>query len=230
MGSEVVVASRLVKCYATGKSQLEVLRGVNLSVNRGESLAILGRSGSGKSTLLHVLSGLDRPDSGSVRIDGTDLSTLDNNAMADLRLEKIGFIFQFFNLLPGLTLRSNVELPLMLADVPGDECNSRGEEMLRFVGLESREDHYPSELSGGEQQRGAIARALISRPRVIMADEPTGNLDSETGRRVIELLGKMQRDFGQTTIVVTHDNEVAGAADRVLRLEGGTLQQGGDSP
>jgi len=118
----------------------------------------------------------------------------------------------------------------MQADVPGYECNSRGEEMLRFVGLESREDHYPSELSGGEQQRGAIARALISRPRVIMADEPTGNLDSETGRRVIELLGKMQRDFGQTTIVVTHDNEVAGAADRVLRLEGGTLQQGGDSP
>ena len=228
MGPEVVVADRVVKVYGAGKNQLEVLRGVNLRANRGELLAILGRSGSGTSTLLHILGGLDRPDTGCVLVDSTDLASLDNDAMADLRLQKIGFIFQFFNLLPGLTLKANVEMPLMLANVPGKESSPRVEEMLRFVGLDRRGDHYPSELSGGEQQRGAIARALISRPRVVMADEPTGNLDSDTGRRIIELLGRMQSELDQTTIIVTHDPEIASSADRVLRLEGGMLYEGGD--
>jgi ABC-type lipoprotein export system ATPase subunit len=228
LSSTVIDCRGVEKSYETGSSSLDVLRGVDLEVKNGESVAILGRSGSGKSTLLHILGGLDRPDGGRVLIDGVDLSTLNGDGLAGLRLQKIGFVFQFFNLLPNLSLRKNVELPLMLTDLPDDLVRSRSEDMLRFVNLDDRGEHHPSELSGGEQQRGAIARALISKPRVVMADEPTGNLDVETGRMIFELIRKMQRELRQTTVIVTHDSEIAGSADRVLRLEDGLLKERGD--
>lgn len=230
-GNPDVISCRGVeKSYTAGSDRLEVLRGIDLKVGSGESVAVLGRSGSGKSTLLHVISGLDRPDRGEVFIEGIGLSTLSSDQLAALRLRKIGFIFQFFNLLPNLTLLANVELPLMLTDLPDEDIHSRAYKMLRFVGLEERGNHYPSELSGGEQQRGAIARALISNPRVVMADEPTGNLDAETGKRVLELIATMKRDLGQTTIFATHDPQVADLADRVLTLEGGSLKPTGRYP
>jgi len=228
--SAVIRGSGIEKAYRTGSVDLKVLRGVNLEVLSGESVAILGPSGSGKSTLLHILGALDRPDSGKVYIDGTDISTLDGDEIAALRLGKIGFIFQFFNLLPNLSLRANVELPLMLADRPDDEVHSRAEEMLEFVGLGNRGDHHPSELSGGEQQRGAIARALVSEPRVVMADEPTGNLDAQTSRIILELMQRMQRELEQTTVIVSHDRDIAASADRVLRLQDGLLRPGGNAP
>ena len=233
MADRITAAIRgrnIEKAYRTGSVDVKVLRGVNLEVLSGESVAILGPSGSGKSTLLHILGALARPDSGKVYIDGTDISTLDNDEIAALRLGKIGFIFQFFNLLPNLSLRANVELPLMLADRPDDEVRSRAEDMLEFVGLGNRGDHHPSELSGGEQQRGAIARALVSEPRVVMADEPTGNLDAETSRIILELMQRMQRELEQTTVIVSHDRDIAASADRVLRLQDGLLQPGGDAP
>jgi putative ABC transport system ATP-binding protein len=230
-GASVIIGgSGIEKTYRAGSVDLKVLRGVDVEVLSGESVAILGPSGSGKSTLLHILGGLDRPDRGRVHIDGTDLSTLDGDDIATLRLAKIGFVFQFFNLLPNLSLRANVELPLMLADRPDDEVHSKAGEMLDFVGLGNRGDHHPSELSGGEQQRAAIARALVSGPRVVMADEPTGNLDSQTSLMILELMQRMQRELEQTTVIVTHDRDIAASADRVLRLEDGLLKSEGDAP
>ncbi len=226
----VIRGSGIEKAYRTGSVDVRVLRGVDLEVQSGESVAILGPSGSGKSTLLHILGALDRPDSGKVYIDGTDVSTLDGDEVAALRLGKIGFVFQFFNLLPHLSLMANVELPLMLADRPDDEVRSRAEDMLEFVGLGNRGDHRPSELSGGEQQRGAIARALVSEPRVVMADEPTGNLDAQTSHIILELMQRMQRELEQTTVIVSHDRDIAASADRVLRLQDGLLRPGGDAP
>jgi len=174
-------AKGLKKTYRLGRVLVPALQGITFDVAEGEFVAVFGPSGSGKSTLLHVLGGLDRPDEGEVSVDGVSLSTLNDNALAEVRLRKIGFVFQFFNLLPRLTALRNVELPLTLADLPEKESIKKAENMLKLVGLEDRMNHRPSEMSGGEQQRIAIARALINDPKIVLADEPTGNLDTTTG-------------------------------------------------
>jgi putative ABC transport system ATP-binding protein len=206
-----------------GKRTVHALRGVSLNAARGEMVALMGPSGCGKSTLLNIIGGLDRASEGSVIVDGADLSILDDNTLSRLRREKIGFIFQFFNLLPTLTAQENVALPLHLARIRRNEAAVRSAELLRTVGLEDRFDHLPDELSGGEQQRVAMARALALRPPVILADEPTGNLDSKTGQEVLLLLKKLQAQFGVTVIMVTHDPVAAGSCSRILSMRDGLL-------
>jgi putative ABC transport system ATP-binding protein len=206
-----------------GKRTVHALRGVSLNAARGEMVALMGPSGCGKSTLLNIIGGLDRASEGSVIVDGADLSILDDNTLSRLRREKIGFIFQFFNLLPTLTAQENVALPLHLARIRRNEAAVRSAELLRTVGLEDRFDHLPDELSGGEQQRVAMARALALRPPVILADEPTGNLDSKTGEEVLLLLKKLQAQFGVTVIMVTHDPVAAGSCSRILSMRDGLL-------
>jgi putative ABC transport system ATP-binding protein len=212
------------KAYQMGKVKVSALRGVSLQIEEGEFVAIFGPSGSGKSTMLHVLGGLDRPDKGSVLVDGTDLSTLNDSKLADIRLHKIGFVFQFFNLLPKLTALRNVELPLTLADVSEDESLGKAKEMLELVGLKDRIDHRPTEMSGGEQQRVAIARALINNPKIVLADEPTGNLDTTTGWDIVNLMKRLNEKTRQTFVVVTHDQSVAETADRMIQLKDGVIQ------
>lgn len=212
------------KAYQMGKVKVSALRGVSLQIEEGEFVAIFGPSGSGKSTMLHVLGGLDRPDKGSVLVDGTDLSTLNDAKLADIRLHKIGFVFQFFNLLPKLTALRNVELPLTLADVSEDESLGKAKEMLELVGLKDRMDHRPTEMSGGEQQRVAIARALINNPKIVLADEPTGNLDTTTGWDIVNLMKRLNEKTNQTFVVVTHDQSVAETADRMIQLKDGKIQ------
>jgi putative ABC transport system ATP-binding protein len=209
-----------------GKRTVHALRGVSLNVARGEMVAMMGPSGCGKSTLLNIIGGLDRPSEGSVTVDGTDLGVLDDNTLSRLRREKIGFIFQFFNLLPTLTAQENVALPLHLARIRRNETAVRSAELLKTVGLEDRFDHLPDELSGGEQQRVAMARALALQPSVILADEPTGNLDSKTGQEVLMLLKKLQEQFGVTVIMVTHDSVAAGFCGRILFMRDGQLVDG----
>ena len=206
-----------------GKRTVHALRGVSLNAARGEMVALMGPSGCGKSTLLNIIGGLDRASEGSVIVDGADLSILDDNTLSRLRREKIGFIFQFFNLLPTLTAQENVALPLHLARIRRNEAAVRSAELLRTVGLEDRFDNLPDELSGGEQQRVAMARALALRPPVILADEPTGNLDSKTGQEVLLLLKKLQAQFGVTVIMVTHDPVAAGSCSRILSMRDGLL-------
>ena len=219
---EIVVAARdLVRRYGTGDTAVEALRGVSLSVERGELTAVMGPSGSGKSTLMHILAGLDRPSEGHVWIAGTDISSLNDNQLTKLRRAHIGFVFQFFNLLPMLTAEENVRLPL---DIAGEKPEPAFfEDLLRQVGLEDRRSHRPSELSGGQQQRVAIARALVSRPSVLFADEPTGNLDSRTSGEILELLRRSVEAYGQTAVMVTHDAKAAAIADRVLFLADGEI-------
>lgn len=220
-----VLETRNVKrTYQMGNVTVSALRGVSLKIQEGDFVAILGPSGSGKSTLLHVLGGLDRPDDGEVLVDGTSLYTLDDNRRADVRLRKIGFVFQFFNLLPRLTALRNVELPLTLADVGEQESIKKATELLELVGLGDRTSHRPTELSGGEQQRVAIARALINEPKIVLADEPTGNLDTTTGGEIVRLMRRLNKEKGQTFIVVTHDPSVAENADRILFLKDGIIQ------
>jgi putative ABC transport system ATP-binding protein len=205
----ILVAKDVNKTYRMGKVLVPALRGLSLEVAEGEFVAVFGPSGSGKSTLLHILGGLDRPGKGEVFIDGINLSALSDNELADVRLRKIGFVFQFFNLLPRLTALQNVELPLALADMPEEEAVRRAEEMLRLVGLEERISHRPSELSDGEQQRVAIARALINNSKIVLADEPTGNLDTTTGLEIVRLMQRLNKEKRQTFVVVTHDPSVA---------------------
>ncbi|MGE5274602.1 MAG: ABC transporter ATP-binding protein [Verrucomicrobiota bacterium] len=217
----VVVANDLARRYGEGDNAVEALRGVSLDVARGQLTTVMGPSGSGKSTLMHILAGLDRPTSGSVRIDGTEITTLGDTALTRLRREHIGFIFQFFNLLPMLTAEENVVLPLTIA---GEKVDSEWlEQLLDSVGLKDRRKHRPSELSGGQQQRVAIARALVSKPTVVFADEPTGNLDSKTGGEILELLRQAVQEAGQTTVMVTHDPRSASIADRILFLADGNI-------
>jgi putative ABC transport system ATP-binding protein len=210
-----------------GKRTVHALRGVSFRVEKGEMVATMGPSGSGKSTLLNILGGLDRPSEGSILIEGADLSLLDDDALTRLRREKIGFVFQFFNLLPTLTAQENTALPLHLAGRSRKEAVSRAMELLRVVGLEDRHDHLPDELSGGEQQRVAMARALALQPPLILADEPTGNLDSRNGQEILSLFKKLQRQFGTTVIMVTHDQRAAACCDRVLSMQDGQLADGG---
>jgi putative ABC transport system ATP-binding protein len=216
-----VAARAVTRRYGDGESAVDALRGVSLEVPSGQFTAVMGPSGSGKSTLMHLLAGLDRPTSGSVRIGGEEISSMADRRLTKLRRRHIGFVFQSFNLLPTLTAEENVTLPLAIAGVkPNTEDLDR---LLARVGLTDRRDHKPAELSGGQQQRVAIARALIARPTVLFADEPTGNLDSAAGAAVLELLRDAVALDGQTTVMVTHDPRAAAVADRVLFLADGRI-------
>ena len=223
----LVEARDLHKSYQIGRRRLEVLRGVDLSVARGEFLALRGASGAGKSTLLHLLGGLDVPNGGEVSFSGRSLAGLDGSALALWRSAKVGFIFQAYHLLPELDALENVCLPARMARLPAKVAEARGRELLTRVGLAERLDHKPSELSGGEQQRVAIARALINRPELILADEPTGNLDSHTGGEIIELLFALHAERESTLLIATHDTKIAGRARRVMELIDGRIENGG---
>ena len=217
----VVQASEVTRRYGSGETAVEALRGVTLGVDPGKLTAVMGPSGSGKSTLMHILAGLDRPTSGTVVLDGTEITDLDDNDLTKLRRRSIGFVFQFFNLLPMLTARENILLPLSIAGEKPDEAWIT--QLLDNVGLAKRAGHRPSELSGGEQQRVAIARALVSKPTVMFADEPTGNLDSRTSGEILELVRNSVESYGQTTVMVTHDARAAAIADRILFLADGEI-------
>ncbi len=216
-----VAARDLVRRYGSGDTAVDALRGVSLSIVEGELTAIMGPSGSGKSTLMHLLAGLDRPSSGEVWIDETQIATLSDAELTKLRRRRIGFIFQFFNLLPMLTAEENVLLPLSLAGQEPD--HAWVDELIERVGLSERRRHRPSEMSGGQQQRVAVARALVSKPAVVFADEPTGNLDSKTTGEILDLLRTSVDAYGQTTVMVTHDASAAAIADRILFLADGRI-------
>jgi putative ABC transport system ATP-binding protein len=216
-----VAARDLSRRYGAGDTAVDALRGVSVSVGEGELTAIMGPSGSGKSTLMHLLAGLDRPTEGEVWIDGTALGTLGDTGLTKLRRRHVGFVFQFFNLLPMLTAEENILLPLTIAGERPDPAWRR--ELIAQVGLADRLHHRPAELSGGQQQRVAIARALVSRPTVVFADEPTGNLDSTTSGEILALLRDAVTSYGQTTVMVTHDAQAAAIADRVLFLADGQV-------
>ncbi|UCC28652.1 MAG: ABC transporter ATP-binding protein [Candidatus Bathyarchaeota archaeon] len=218
----MVETVKLRKTYMLGKVPVEALQGVNLKVQRGDFLAILGPSGSGKSTLLNMIGALDKPTSGKVFIEGVDASTLSDNALADLRQE-IGFVFQFFNLIPRLTARGNVELTMTIPGLGRDRRRKRAEELLETVGLSDRMNHKPAELSGGERQRVAIARALANNPKFLLMDEPTGNIDSKTAKEIVELVKKLNRDKGVTIIVVTHDQQIALQTRRTVQMIDGLI-------
>ena len=219
----IVETSDLVKEYRQAGRPLRVLDGVDLTVERGEFMAIMGPSGSGKSTLLNMIGALDRPTSGRVLINGVDLSTLSDNDLAELRNREMGFIFQTFNLIPRKDAHGNIELPLTIAGVPRGERRERTRKLLEMVGLGDRMDHKPSQLSGGEQQRVAIARALINDPSVMLCDEVTGNLDSKTGDEIMQLLRSLNLQQGKTFIIVTHDPAVAQTTDRLIHLRDGQI-------
>jgi putative ABC transport system ATP-binding protein len=217
----VVDIRRLNFSYPLQGSNLDVLSGVDLQLQQGETIAIVGPSGSGKTSLLLLLAGLEQPDSGSILLEDKDLANLDVDALADMRRDSLGIVFQSFHLVPSLTALGNVMLPLEIAQ--RDNARQRAEAMLDRVGLAERASHYPAQLSGGEQQRVAIARALVHGPRLLLADEPTGNLDANTGSRIIELLFGLNRESGSTMILVTHDEAIAGQCQRVFHLQRGTL-------
>ena len=223
----IVTATDLRRRYGEGDAAVDALDGVSHEFKKGVFTAIMGPSGSGKSTLMHCLAGLDRPTGGSVRIDGVELAQLDDGDLTQLRRDKLGFIFQFFNLLPVLSAEENVVLPLSIAGRKPDR--EWLEQLLTTVGLEDRRTHRPSELSGGQQQRVAVARALVSKPAVVFADEPTGNLDSNSSGEVLDLLRRTVDDLGQTVVMVTHDSNAASYADRLLVLVDGKIVHDGDS-
>src|SRR5690349_14250201 len=217
----VVTAMSVARRYGEGESAVDALRGVSLEVLSGELTSVMGPSGSGKSTLMHILAGLDRPTSGTVEISGSDITRMNDNELTLLRREHIGFIFQFFNLLPMLTAEENILLPLSLAGEKPDR--EWVDELIGKVGLADRRGHRPSELSGGQQQRVAIARSLITKPTVLFADEPTGNLDSTTSEEILQLLRNSVDEYGQTIVMVTHDARAAAIADRILLLADGQI-------
>jgi putative ABC transport system ATP-binding protein len=217
----MLIVQDLQKSYRSGGRELTVLRDVNFSVSPGEFVAVVGPSGSGKTTLLGLMAGLDRPSRGSVRLDGTDLAALSEDGRARLRRERIGFVFQAFQLIPTLTASENVRVPLELGG--GDGAEQRADELLARVGLGGRGHHYPTQLSGGEQQRVAVARAFVHSPSILFADEPTGNLDAATGGRIVELLTELNRELGTTLILVTHDPDLAAQSGRIIRLADGRV-------
>jgi putative ABC transport system ATP-binding protein len=217
----VVVADELTRRYGEGEAAVDALRGVSLAVQPGELVAVMGPSGSGKSTLMHLLAALDKPTTGTVTIAGQDVGSLNDSDVTKLRRRNIGFVFQFFNLLPMLTAEENIKLPLSIAGEKPEHEFFDG--LIDRVGLQDRLHHRPSELSGGQQQRVAIARALVSRPTVVFADEPTGNLDSQTGGEILQLLRSSAEELGQTMVMVTHDAQAATIANRVLFLADGRI-------
>jgi putative ABC transport system ATP-binding protein len=219
----VVEAQDVTRRYGEGETSVDALRGVSLGVDSGQLVAVMGPSGSGKSTLMHILAGLDKPTSGTVTIAGTEITSLVDAKLTRLRRQHIGFVFQFFNLLPMLTAEENVVLPLSIAGEKPDRAWL--DQLLGETGLADRRAHRPSELSGGQQQRVAIARALVTRPTILFADEPTGNLDSKTGGEILELLRESVTSYGQTTVMVTHEARAAAIADRILFLADGLIVQ-----
>jgi putative ABC transport system ATP-binding protein len=215
------------KEYDLGAIKLHVLKEIKLKVKKSDIVAIMGPSGSGKSTMLHMLGCLDRPTRGKVIIDGVDVSRLNDDELAKIRREKIGFIFQFFYLIPSLTALKNVELPMTFIKSSAKDREKRAKELLKMVGLEDRMYHRPSQLSGGESQRVAIARALANNPQIILADEPTGNLDSKSGKEIMDILVKLNNERGVTLIIVTHDPSIARHAEKVINLKDGKIIKGG---
>jgi putative ABC transport system ATP-binding protein len=218
---EILKTKDLCKSYGSGETKVEALKDINISVQQGEFVAIVGASGSGKSTLLHLLGGIDKPTSGSVIVDGSDIYTLGEKELAVFRRRKVGFIFQSYNLIPVLTAEENMTMPLLLDNKEVDE--QYFEELLSILGLKERRNHLPSELSGGQQQRVSIGRALVYKPSIILADEPTGNLDSKNSKEIIELLKYSVKKYHQTLIVITHDLKIATAADRVITIDDGCV-------
>lgn len=222
----VLQTDNLKKYYGTGENQVRALDGIDLTVEQGEFLAVVGTSGSGKSTLLHMLGGLDRPTSGKVYVDGKDISGLKDDALCIFRRRKIGFVFQSFNLVPVLNVYENIAFPV---ELDGNEIDSNYvERVISVLGLKDKLDSLPSQLSGGQQQRVAIARALASKPAILLADEPTGNLDSKTSQDVLGLLKVTGEKFGQTIVMITHNEEIAQLADRIIRIEDGRIVKGGE--
>lgn len=218
---EILRVENLTKTYGKGETKVTALGGVSFSVEKGEFVAIIGSSGSGKSTMLHMLGGVDRPTSGKVFIDGTDIYSLDNNKLAIFRRRQVGLIYQFFNLIPILNVEENISLPVLL---DGKEVEKdRLDEIIKILGLEKRVKHLPNQLSGGQQQRVSIGRSLINNPAIILADEPTGNLDSKNSKEILELLKYSNKKFNQTVIMITHDNELALQADRIITIEDGKI-------
>jgi putative ABC transport system ATP-binding protein len=221
----LLVARNLEKTYTRGAAPVTALRGVSLTLEAGDFVALMGPSGCGKSTLLHLCGAMDRPTSGSLAIEDRDVTTLDDDALTRLRRDRIGFVFQFFNLLPTLTLGDNIALPCLLAGLPVGEAERRARALAERVGIGHRLDHYPQQVSGGEAQRAAIARALVHRPALVIADEPTGNLDSANGATVLALLAELNHDLGITLLLATHAGEVAATAHRTVRLRDGRLDR-----
>lgn len=224
--NQVLIELRdICRDFQMGSVVIHALRNVNLNIKKGEYISLIGPSGSGKSTLLNLIGGLIRPTSGQIIVEGIDISTLSDREMAVYRQKKVGFIFQSFNLIPTLTALQNVEFPLIFAGIPPRERLEKATEALKIVGLEERMGHNPTELSGGETQRVSIARALVAGPEILLADEPTGNLDSETGREIISFIQKLNRDMGQTLIVVTHDRNISEYAQRRAYLLDGQIER-----
>lgn len=214
----------IVKRFYIGEpNELEILHGINLDVREGEFLSIVGESGSGKSTLMNMIGALDRPTFGSYFLDGMDISRMSDVALSQVRNERIGFVFQSFHLIPRTSALQNVELPLLYAGVPRKERRERAMEMLEMVGMADRMEHKPNELSGGQKQRIAIARAMINSPSILLADEPTGALDSKTGRLIMDLFHKLHKESGKTVVLITHNNELAKETDRILTLSDGCI-------
>lgn len=217
----IIKAINICKTYGSGESQVRALNNINLEIKKGEIVAIIGASGSGKSTLLHTLGGIDRPTSGEVYIDEVNINNLNEDEISLLRLRKIGFVFQFYNLIQVLSVEENIEMPVLLDD--GTIEKSYKEELIKLLGLENRRYHMPSELSGGQQQRVAIGRALANKPSIILADEPTGNLDSKNAIDIMELLKFSSKKYNQTLIIITHDEKIAKMADRVITIKDGAI-------
>ena len=221
MSDIILKAEHLVKTYGSGETAVKALDDVSLEVSKGEFVAIVGQSGSGKSTLLHMLGAMDYPDSGTLTVDGEDVFSMNDDALAQYRRRKAGFVFQFFNLLPVMTAKENILIPLSLDGQKADEAYLN--EIAETMGIADRLSHYPHQLSGGQQQRVAIARAMISKPAVILADEPTGNLDSASGNEILSLLRTTIKKYDQTLILITHDMSVAEKADRIITIKDGKI-------
>lgn len=221
----VIAVQGVTKVYAMGDIEVQALRGVDVEIWPGEMVAVMGPSGSGKSTLMNVIGCLDVPTEGTYKLDGVDVSKLKDSQLAEIRCRKIGFVFQSFNLLPRTTARANVELPLIYAGIGGRQRRKRAEEMLRLVGLGERLDHKANELSGGQQQRVAIARALTNDPAMILADEPTGNLDTKTSIEIMELFQRLNREQGITIVFVTHEPEIATYCQRIIHVRDGVVER-----